>query len=171
MARVTVEDCILKVPNRFDLVLLAGQRSREIGNGVTLTIARDNDKNPVVALREIAEGTVEIDHLKNSLIQSMQKHVSQDGPEEERGSLLSEIDFSADSAADDAALDDDEEENPEDGNEGDQDNADDDLAVLSLDEEMAEDGLNVQENVAALEAEADAIAAEALRLGTERDKD
>jgi DNA-directed RNA polymerase subunit omega len=82
MARVTVEDCILKVPNRFELVLLAAQRAREITSGLPLTLDRDDDKNPVVALREIAEDTVGLDHLKGSVVRGMQKHVEIDEPEE-----------------------------------------------------------------------------------------
>ena len=83
MARVTVEDCVLKVPNRFDLVMLAAQRSREIASGAQLTVDRDRDKNPVVALREIAEETTDLGGLGESLIQSMQKHVEIDEPEED----------------------------------------------------------------------------------------
>lgn len=83
MARVTVEDCVLKVPNRFDLVMLAAQRARDVSAGAPLTIERDNDKNPVIALREIAEATVDHDNLRNSLIQGMQKHVEVDEPEED----------------------------------------------------------------------------------------
>ena len=82
MARVTVEDCVVKVPNRFELVLVAGQRAREITAGAPLTLDRDNDKNPVVALREIAEDTVPLDKLQDSLIRGMQKHVEIDEPEE-----------------------------------------------------------------------------------------
>jgi DNA-directed RNA polymerase subunit omega len=82
MARVTVEDCVLKVPNRFELVLLAGQRAREITAGAPLSLDRDDDKNPVVALREIAESTVSLDHLHDGLVRSMQKHVEIDEPEE-----------------------------------------------------------------------------------------
>src|SRR3954452_10605445 len=82
MARVTVEDCVLKVPNRFELVLLAAQRAREITSGAPLSIDRDDDKNPVIALREIAEATVELDHLQDTLIRGMQKHVEIDEPEE-----------------------------------------------------------------------------------------
>src|SRR3954454_1022476 len=82
MARVTVEDCVLKVPNRFDLVLLAAQRAREITSGAPLSVDRDDDKNPVIALREIAEDTIELDHLQDSLIRGMQKHVEIDEPEE-----------------------------------------------------------------------------------------
>jgi DNA-directed RNA polymerase subunit omega len=83
MARVTVEDCVTKIPNRFDLVLMAAQRAREIKSGAVLTVERDNDKNPVVALREIAEETVVIEDLSNSLIESMQRHVEVDDPEED----------------------------------------------------------------------------------------
>ena len=82
MARVTVEDCVLKVPNRFDLVLVAAQRAREITAGSPLTLDRDDDKNPVVALREIADETVAIDRLQDQLIRGMQKHVEIDEPEE-----------------------------------------------------------------------------------------
>ena len=82
MARVTVEDCVLKVPNRFELVLLAAQRAREITSGAPLSVDRDDDKNPVVALREIADETVGLDHLKNSVVRGMQKHVEIDEPEE-----------------------------------------------------------------------------------------
>lgn len=79
MARVTVEDCVDKVPNRFDLVLLAAQRAREISGGGELTIDRDRDKNPVVALREIAEMTIRPKDLKESLVQSLQNFL----PDEE----------------------------------------------------------------------------------------
>ncbi len=83
MARVTVEDCILRVPNRFELVLVAAQRARDVAAGARLTVERDNDKNPVVALREIADDTVPIDGLHNALVQSLQKHVEVDEPEAE----------------------------------------------------------------------------------------
>jgi DNA-directed RNA polymerase subunit omega len=83
MARVTVEDCVLRVPNRFDLVMVAAQRAREVSAGALLTIERDNDKNPVVALREIADGTVNLDDLSNSVVTDLQKHVENDEPEEE----------------------------------------------------------------------------------------
>ncbi len=88
MARVTVEDCVDKVPNRFDLVLLAAQRAREISGGAELTVDRDRDKNPVVALREIAEQTVKPKELKESLTQSMQRVLPDDEDEaDEIGSL------------------------------------------------------------------------------------
>ncbi|MCZ7448793.1 DNA-directed RNA polymerase subunit omega [Agrobacterium rhizogenes] len=81
MARVTVEDCIDKVDNRFELVLLASHRARQISQGSSITVDRDNDKNPVVALREIADETLSPDDLKEDLIHSLQKHVEVDEPE------------------------------------------------------------------------------------------
>ena len=83
MARVTVEDCIDKVENRFDLVLLASHRARMVSSGSQITVDRDNDKNPVVALREIAETTVSPGDLKEDLIHSLQKYVEVDEPEPE----------------------------------------------------------------------------------------
>ena len=83
MARVTVEDCVVKIPNRFELVLLAAQRARDVAAGAQITLDRDNDKNPVVALREIADETIGLDNLQNALIKGMQKHVEIDEPEED----------------------------------------------------------------------------------------
>lgn len=83
MARVTVEDCVEKVPNRFELVMLAAQRSRDISAGAEITVDRDNDKNPVVALREIAEETVDHEKLTDALVRSLQKVPEIDEPEEE----------------------------------------------------------------------------------------
>ncbi|HEX4113071.1 MAG TPA: DNA-directed RNA polymerase subunit omega [Stellaceae bacterium] len=83
MARVTVEDCVIRVPNRFELVLLAAQRARDITAGAPISLDRDNDKNPVVALREIADDMVQLDQLQNAVITGMQKHVEIDEPEEE----------------------------------------------------------------------------------------
>ncbi|MBN8951067.1 MULTISPECIES: DNA-directed RNA polymerase subunit omega [unclassified Rhizobium] len=88
MARVTVEDCIDKVENRFELVLLASHRARLISQGSSITIDRDNDKNPVVALREIADETLSPDDLKEDLIHSLQKHVEVDEPEPDPASLI-----------------------------------------------------------------------------------
>ena len=88
MARVTVEDCIDKVDNRFELVLLAGHRARMISSGSPITIDRDNDKNPVVALREIADETVSPEDLKEDLIHSLQKYTEVDEPEPENVPLL-----------------------------------------------------------------------------------
>jgi DNA-directed RNA polymerase subunit omega len=83
MARVTVEDCVLKVPNRFELVLHAAQRARNISRGEELTVERDNDKNPVVALREIADATVDLDSLQADLIKSLQRAPEPEPAEEE----------------------------------------------------------------------------------------
>jgi DNA-directed RNA polymerase subunit omega len=88
MARVTVEDCIDKVENRFELVLLASHRARLISSGAPLTVDRDRDKNPVVALREIADQTIAPDDLKEQLIHSLQKYVEVDEPEAETVPLL-----------------------------------------------------------------------------------
>ncbi len=85
MARVTVEDCIDKVPNRFELILLAAHRARAVSAGAPITVERDNDKNPVVALREIAEQTLSPADLKEDLIHSMQRYVEVDEPEGETG--------------------------------------------------------------------------------------
>ena len=87
MARVTVEDCVVKVPNRFELVLLAAQRSRNLGAGAPLSLDRDNDKNPVVALREIAEGMVDLGELESGLIRGLQKVVEIEEPEGEDADL------------------------------------------------------------------------------------
>jgi len=89
MARITVEDCVLKVPNRFELVLLAAQRAREVASGSPLTVDRDNDKNPVVSLREIADGTIQVEDMQQHLLQNLQKHVEKDEPEEDNPDLLS----------------------------------------------------------------------------------
>jgi DNA-directed RNA polymerase subunit omega len=145
MARVTVEDCVLKVPNRFELVLIAAQRARDIAAGGALTLERDNDKNPVVALREIADETVPLDGLQNALIKGMQKHVEIDEPEEDR-EFASEGVWPADIAS-----------TPGMGEEGGEE------AVAE--EELAEDMLFVDEEGAALEegaAEPDALPGEAL---------
>jgi len=90
MARVTVEDCIDKVDNRFELVLLASHRARQISQGAPITVDRDNDKNPVVALREIAEETLAPGDLKEDLIHSLQKHVEIDEPEADAAAIASE---------------------------------------------------------------------------------
>ncbi len=95
MARVTVEDCIDKVENRFELVLLAGHRARLISQGAQITIDRDNDKNPVVALREIADETLSPGDLKEDLIHSLQKHVEVDEPEAEASDLIASDDGAA----------------------------------------------------------------------------
>jgi DNA-directed RNA polymerase subunit omega len=88
MARVTVEDCVVVIPNRFELVVLTAQRSREISAGAQLTRERDSDKNPVVALREIADKSVDSEELRESLLHGLQKHVESDAPEEDDMAML-----------------------------------------------------------------------------------
>ena len=88
MARVTVEDCVDKVPNRFELVLLAAHRARSIANGAGITVEAENDKNPVIALREIADRTVAPDDMREGLIHSIQKNVEVDEPEAGSAPLL-----------------------------------------------------------------------------------
>jgi len=88
MARVTVEDCVDKVPNRFELVMLAAHRAREVAAGAPITIDRDNDKNPVVALREIAEETQSAEVLRERMIESYQTQIEVDEPEEDQMALL-----------------------------------------------------------------------------------
>ncbi len=88
MARVTVEDCVDKVPNRFELVMLAAHRAREISTGAPLTVDRDNDKNPVVSLREIAEETQSAEELRERTIEAHQTQIEVDEPEEDAMALL-----------------------------------------------------------------------------------
>ncbi|MES0827833.1 DNA-directed RNA polymerase subunit omega [Ruegeria sp. SCP11] len=88
MARVTVEDCVDKVPNRFELVMLAAHRAREISAGASITVDRDNDKNPVVSLREIADETQSADELRERLIEANQTQIEVDEPEEDQMALL-----------------------------------------------------------------------------------
>ena len=105
MARVTVEDCVDKVPNRFELVLLAAQRARAISSGVPITVDRDNDKNPVIALREIADETVGSEDLREAVVRSMQRHVEVDEPEEDEFTINTtdlELQISTGADADDA---------------------------------------------------------------------
>ena len=88
MARVTVEDCIIRIPNRFELVMLAAQRARNVSAGAPLTLERDRDKNPVVALREIAEETQQADDLRERMIEANQTQIEVDEPEEDAMALL-----------------------------------------------------------------------------------
>ncbi|MBP6986134.1 MAG: DNA-directed RNA polymerase subunit omega [Alphaproteobacteria bacterium] len=90
MARVTVEDCIKEVPNRFELVILAAQRTREIFSGSAVTVNRGNDKFPVVALREIAEKTIDVNSLRDSLVKSYRRHIELDESEQEMANMLSQ---------------------------------------------------------------------------------
>lgn len=121
MARVTVEDCVLLVPNRFELVMLAAHRARALSSGAELKLERDRDKNPVVALREIAEEKLELDGLEESLIKGMQKRIEPDRPSEDVVDLMaSEQQNWIGSAMDDAEGDDvmDEDLDDEDEEEG-----------------------------------------------------
>ena len=115
MARVTVEDCIIKIPNRFDLVMLAAQRARDISSGAALSIERDNDKNPVVALREIADTRIDLDSLSNSLVQGLRKHVETEEPVEEGTFGTGDTDILSDlsQTVDEAAAEGDEEDDIE----------------------------------------------------------
>lgn len=106
MARLTVEDCIVRVPNRFELVMLSSQRARGLAAGATPLVERENDKNPVIALREIAEGVVDLNVLKADLIHGMQRHVEVDEPEEEPTLTLPMADEVDESAVEDEAVDD-----------------------------------------------------------------
>jgi DNA-directed RNA polymerase subunit omega len=160
MARVTVEDCVVKVPNRFELVLLAAQRAREISSGAPLSIDRDDDKNPVVALREIADETVALDHLKSSVVRGMQKHVEIDEPEESHELELDTALFGVGAPAGvlmDEELDTDADaEDGEDAGNAEEENEDEealptetaaDLAQLDEEDELAEDMLEIAEEV------------------------
>lgn len=123
MARVTVEDCIEKVPNRFELVMLATQRARKIGSGAALTIDRDNDKNPVVSLREIADETVDIAALKEEIITSNQRFLPQDEEEEKIDLMDGEkewAEIAASAANRDASFSADESDDDEDDDEDDE---------------------------------------------------
>lgn len=88
MARVTVEDCIDKIPNRYELLMVAAQRAKDIAAGAPLTVDRDNDKNSVVALREIADETISIEELQKSLVMGLQKYVEVEEPEEEEMEIM-----------------------------------------------------------------------------------
>ncbi len=88
MARVTVEDCIDKIPNRYELLMVAAQRAKDIASGAPITVSRDNDKNPVIALREIADETVSIEELQKSLVMGLQKYVEVEEPEEEELEIM-----------------------------------------------------------------------------------
>ncbi len=108
MARVTVEDCILNVPNRFELVLLSARRAREILAGSPLTVLRDNDKNPVIALREISENSIDIPGLRETLIRSLQRHVFVENHEEELDEEINESDVSTQEWIEEETFSDDE---------------------------------------------------------------
>jgi DNA-directed RNA polymerase subunit omega len=152
MARVTVEDCVVKVPNRFELVLLAAQRAREITSGAPLSIDRDDDKNPVVALREIADETVGLPHLREAVVRGMQKHVELDEAEEAQeldidtsvfGFTAPGVGLGTDDAAVEAGFEDAEieDEDLEEDQSIEQDFADDEDAISG---ELAAEVLNIE---------------------------
>jgi DNA-directed RNA polymerase subunit omega len=118
MARVTVEDCVQRVPNRFELVMLAAQRARDIASGMPISIERDNDKNPVIALREIAEEKLDNEILRNSLVRGHQKTFEADEPEEEIVDFIqSEQELARNMAVNDVLASDDAEVDEVDGDE------------------------------------------------------
>ena len=146
MARVTVEDCVVKIPNRFELVLLAAQRAREITSGAPLSLDRDDDKNPVVALREIADETISLDHLRVSVVRGMQKLVEADEPEETHELDLDTALFGVNTPA--GPLGEDVDAAAEDGEEADEEGgvtAEEEGDELDAAEELAEDMLEVDE--------------------------
>lgn len=151
MARVTVEDCILKVPNRFELVLVASQRAREIGSGAPLIVDRDNDKNPVVSLREIADTDLSLDGLREALVKNHQKVIELEEEDEdiidvmegesEWAQVSSQV---ADSEMDAAGLSEDDGEGDDaaaDDAEGDDDLSMDDFAGDMADEALDDDNI------------------------------
>jgi DNA-directed RNA polymerase subunit omega len=174
MARVTVEDCVLKVPNRFELVLLAAQRAREITSGIPLSIDRDDDKNPVVALREIADETVALPHLKESLVRGMQKHVELDEPEETPEIEVDPSMFALASAST-ALLD----EEDADGPDFDETDGEEDITAeegRAPDQDFAEPGDSLEEELGAdtlaVENDQDAdLPADVLAIDGEQDRD
>ena len=111
MARVTVEDCVLQVPNRFELVMLAARRARALSSGAELMVDRDRDKNPVVSLREIAEERLDLNGLNESLIKGLQKHIEPDLPEDDAVDLMTSE--SEDHAWISAGVDDEDDEDDE----------------------------------------------------------
>lgn len=125
MARVTVEDCVTQIPNRFELVMLSAHRARALASGAELMVEKDRDKNPVVALREIAEQKLDLPSLKESLIKGLQKRIEPDQPEEEVTDLMNAEQQSwigADMAADAGSFD--EEEGDEEAEDSDEEAAD-----------------------------------------------
>lgn len=137
MARVTVEDCVERVPNRFELVMLAAQRARNLGAGAPLTVERDDDKNPVIALREIADLTVNLKELEASLIRGLQKMVESDEPEADELDLLAmsrPIETAGEDGDEQAA-----EETGEESNE-DEEMLEDDLRIASGEGEDEDEG-------------------------------
>jgi len=146
MARVTVEDCILKVPNRFELVLVASQRAREIGSGAPLIVDRDNDKNPVVSLREIADTDLSLDGLREALVKNHQKVIELEEEDEDiidvmegESEWVQVANQAADSELDAAGLS--EDDGADDESADDTEDDDEDLSADDFAGDLAEDGL------------------------------
>src|ERR1700733_12989047 len=147
MARVTVEDCVVQIPNRFELVMLSAHRARALASGAELHVDRDRDKNPVVALREIADQKLELDVLHESLIKGLQKRIEPDQPEEEVVELMAGEQQNWIGAADDA--EDAEEEGDEEALEAeegsDEEKIDGEAAKEGLEQDSFKDTAEVQE--------------------------
>ena len=147
MARVTVEDCVLQIPNRFELVLLAGHRARALASGAELHVERDRDKNPVVALREIADQKLDLSALEESLVKGLQKRIEPDQPEEEVVELMAGEQQNWIGAADDAedAEDEGDEEALEAEEGSDEEKIDGEVAKEGLAQDSFKDTAEVQE--------------------------
>lgn len=154
MARVTVEDCVDKIPNRYELLMVAAQRAKDLAAGAPLTVARDNDKNSVVALREIADETVSIEELQKSLVMGLQKYVEVEEPEEEEMEImaaekeLADLDDQFSGVLLDTEMSDSMQVHSDDDDVLDLDVADDGDADLPLDEEDGlEDGFDLGDDL------------------------
>lgn len=154
MARVTVEDCVDKIPNRYELLMVAAQRAKDLAAGAPLTVARDNDKNSVVALREIADETVSIEELQKSLVMGLQKYVEVEEPEEEEMEImaaekeLADLDDQFSGVLLDTEMSDSMQVHSDDDDVLDLDAADDSDADLPLDEEDGlEDGFDLGDDL------------------------
>lgn len=149
MARVTVEDCILKVPNRFELVLVASQRAREIGGGAPLIVDRDNDKNPVVSLREIADTDISLDGLREALVKNHQKVIELEEEDEDIIDVMEgESEWAqvssqaADGEMDAAGLSEDDGEGDDTADSDDDTDGDDDVSLDDFAGDMTDDGMD-----------------------------
>ena len=148
MARVTVEDCVDKIPNRYELLMVAAQRAKDLAAGAPLTVARDNDKNSVVALREIADETVSIEELQKSLVMGLQKYVEVEEPEEEEMEIMADLDDQFSGVLLDTEMSDSMQVHSDDDDVLDLDAADDGDADLPLDEEDGlEDGFDLGDDL------------------------
>jgi DNA-directed RNA polymerase subunit omega len=138
MARVTVEDCVTRVPNRFELVLLGARRARDISAGAPLAVDRDNDKNPVVALREIADGAVQTEVLGEEIVRAFQKHVEVDEPEAEMMELSATAEDMSQLAGESVKSKPDEDEDLDDEDLDESEDEDDESGLDAAEEESGE---------------------------------